>query len=222
MLRQTNYTVPLDILQEAIEQSTTNEFKFGLNQPTGDFFYDPWEIKPELKGSVWEKLLDTLPVVKGEARIITLKPGTSYYSHADADDRWHLTLKSEHAFLCDIDNCKMFELKADGIWYTMNAGPKHTAANFGNKDRIQLVIRKLFDRNHLLNPVKIKIILKEPTVDFRYQFDNEVSTWLNFAQKSGLISDFSFVNDEVEFNIEQFALADLKKILPDIFEIKEL
>lgn len=222
MLRQTNYTVPLDILQEAITQSSTDEFKFGLNQPTGDFFYDPWEIKPELKGTVWDKLLNTIPEVKGEARIITLKPGTSYYSHADADDRWHLNLQAEYAFLCDIDSQVMYELKPDGIWYTMNAGPKHTAANFGNIDRIQLVVRQLFTRTELTDPIEIKIVLKKPTVDFRYQFDNTISTWLNYAQKNKLITNFTFVNNEVGFSIEKIALEDLKEIVPDIFEVIEI
>lgn len=222
MLRQTNYTVPADILQEAIASSNTDEFKFSLNQPTGDFFYDPWEIKPELNNTVWKGLLDTLPFPKGEARIITLKPGTNYYCHADADDRWHLNLKAEHAFICDIDKHKMYELSPDGIWYTMNAGPKHSAVNFGNVDRIQLVVRQLLTRHTLDNPVKIKIVVKEQAIDFRYQFDNAISTWLNFAQKNKLITDFKFVNNEVSFDLEQKALDSLKKLLPNIFEIIEL
>lgn len=222
MLRKTNYTVPNDILQQAIAQPETGEFKFVLNQPTGDFFYDPWEIKPELKNTVWEELLNTLPETKGEARIITLAPGTNYYSHADADDRWHLTLKAENAFICDIDDSKMYELKADGIWYSMNAGPRHSAANFGNFNRVQLVVRQLFNRVDLVHPVKIKIILKTPVPDFRYQFDNTVSTWLNAARKSNLISEFIFADNVIEFQVERLALQDLKKVLPDIFEVVEL
>lgn len=222
MLRQTNYTVPADILQEAIASSNTDEFKFSLNRPTGDFFYDPWEIKPELKGTVWDRLLDTLPLQKGEARIITLKPGTSYYCHADADDRWHLNLRAEYAFLCDIDSHSMYELKPDGIWYTMNAGPKHSAVNFGNVDRVQLVVRQLFEKTSLVDPVTVKIVLKKQVIDFRYQFDNSVSTWLNYAQKNKLITDFTFVNNEVGFKIEKIALHDLKEMLPEIFEIQEI
>jgi len=222
MLRKTNYTVPDDVLQEAINQYTTDQFKFVLNQPTGDFFYDPWEIKQELKNTVWERILATLPEEKGEARIITLKPGTTYYCHADADDRWHLNLQSEYGFICDIDNHKMYELHPDGIWYNMNAGPKHTAANFGNIDRIQLVVRQLLTNNNLTNPIKIKIVVKEEVVDFRYQFDNAISTWLNFAQKNKLITDFKFANNEVSFSVEQIALSSLKKLLPDIFDIVQL
>lgn len=222
MLRKTNYTVPTDVLQQAIAQPETGEFKFILNNPTGDFFYDPWEIKPELKNTVWEELLNSLPEVKGEARIITLTPGTNYYSHADADDRWHLTLKAENAFICDIDNSKMYELKPDGVWYFMNAGPRHSAANFGNVNRVQLVVRQLFTRANLVNPVNVKITLKTPAVDFRYQFDNTVSTWLNAARKNNLISDFTFVDNVVGFDIERVALPDLKKVLPEIFEVIEL
>jgi hypothetical protein len=101
-----------------------------------------------------------LPFDKGEARIIILKPGTSYYCHADADDRWHLNLQSEFGFICDIDQSVMHKLSTDGNWYDMDAGRRHTAANFGHIDRIQLVVRQLLDRNVLVNPVDIKIVLK--------------------------------------------------------------
>ncbi len=219
MLLKTNYTVSDDILQEAINQSSTDQFKYVLNQPTGDFFYDPWEIKPELKGTVWEKILDSLPTIKGEARIITLKPGTSYYCHADADDRWHLNLKSEYAFLCDIDNEKLFRLEPDGVWYTMNAGVRHTAANFGNIDRIQLVVRQLMIRSELLDPVSIKIVLKDKIPDFRYQFDNTVSLWLNNMQKQQKLTNFKFVNDEVSFLLEKSLVCKLKELVPSAFEV---
>ena len=219
MLSQTNYTVDLSILKEAVDSIADQEFKITINQPTGDFFYDPWEIKPELKNTVWQKILDSLPFDQGEARIITLKPGTAYCCHADADDRWHLNLQSKEGYICDIDNLKMYLLSTDGIWYTMNAGRLHTAANFGSIDRIQLVVRQLLKKNMLSDPVYIKISSKSLSYNFRYQFDNTVSPWLNYANKHGIINNFKFVKDEVLFNIERNAIDSLNKILPDIFEI---
>ena len=164
MLCPTNYNVNANLLEEAIKQSNKDESKLVLNQPTGDFFYDPWIIKPEFAGTVWENILNSLPVNKGEARIITLKPGTSYYSHADADDRWHLNLKSEYGFVCDLDNQQMYLLKPDGIWYNMDAGRIHSAVNFGHIDRVQLVVRHLLCNNNLKNPVGIRIVLTVNTV----------------------------------------------------------
>jgi hypothetical protein len=219
MLSPTKYSIDVAILNEAVSQSHQTEFKYTINQPTGDFFYDPWEINPELIGTVWEDILNSLPVKQGEARIIVLKPGTSYYCHADADDRWHLNLQSEYGYLLDLDNSTMYQLHTDGVWYEMDAGCKHSAANFGHIDRIQLVVRHLLNRNVLVNPVDVKIVLKIDTPDFRYQFDSTISPWLNRANKQGVINNFKFVGSEVSFSIEQDCVERLKQILPDIFEI---
>lgn len=219
MLVQTNYTVDLDLLKEAVATTDFNDFKVRLNEPTGNFFYDPWKINPKFVGTVWGKILDSLPTDQGEARIITLKPGTSYYCHADADDRWHLNIQSEHGYLCDLSNNVLYPLITDGVWYDMDAGRLHTAANFGNKDRIQLVVRQLLKRNTLTDPISIKIVLKTNAVDFRYRFDQEVSVWLNCANINGLITNFVFKDNEVAFDVERNAVNDLEHILPDIFEI---
>lgn len=219
MLYPTEYTANLTLIETAVAQTNFEEFKVTLNQQTGDFFYDSWKIKPEFKGTVWEQLLNSLPEQKGEARVITLKPGTTYYCHADMDDRWHLNLQSEHGYLCDLENDKLYKLVTDGLWYSMDAGRLHTAANFGNKDRVQLVVRKLLTSNVLKNPVFVKIILKINTPDFRYQFDQKISIWLNRANKNRIISNFSFNNTEVKFNIEQEYVEELKSIVPDIFEV---
>jgi hypothetical protein len=221
MLSPTKYSIDVAVLNEAVSQSQHTEFKYTINQATGDFFYDPWIIKPELTGTVWEDILNSLPVKQGEARVIVLKPGTSYYCHADADDRWHLNLQSEYGYLLDLDNSTMHQLHTDGIWYAMDAGRKHSAANFGHIDRIQLVVRHLLDRNALANPVDVKIVLKINTPDFRYQFDSTISPWLNRANKQGVINNFKFVDGEVSFSIEQDCVESLKQILPDIFEIKQ-
>jgi len=221
MLRPTNYTVESYLLEEAIKQLDKDEFKLILNQPTGDFFYDPWVIKPEFVGTVWEDILNSLPLDKGEARLITLKPGTSYYSHADADDRWHLNLKSEYGYLCDLDNQQMHLLTPEGIWYDMDAGRIHSAVNFGHCDRVQLVVRQLLKSNILKNSIKIKIRIKETSPDYRYQFDRTISPWLNRANKKGIISNFKFLDTEVSFDIEVDELNSLKRIVPILFEIVE-
>jgi hypothetical protein len=219
MLRPTNYIVEPYLLEEAIKQSDNDEFKMVLNQPSGDFFYDPWTIKPEFENSVWRNVLDSLPEMKGEARIITLKPGTCYYSHADADDRWHLNLKSEHGYICDLDFQQMHLLEPDGIWYSMDAGRIHSAVNFGRTDRIQLVVRQLLKRNQLKDPLTIKIILKNNTPDFRYHFDKTISPWLNCADKQGIINNFKFLDTQIILNVERNSIESLQQIMPDIFEM---
>jgi len=219
MLQPTHHSTNKSILEEAASIANLDQFKFALNQPSGDFFYDPWVIKPELKNTVWEEILSSLPVAQGEARIIVLKPGTSYYCHADADDRWHLNIQSNRSYLCDITNNIMHPLIRDGVWYEMDAGLLHTAANFGNTDRIQLVVRQLLKRNQLANPITVSISVKTNTPDFRYHFDSTVSSWLNRANKTGVIANFKFVDNCVTVDIEKDHIESLVQVVPDIFEI---
>lgn len=219
MLFPTAHTVDIELIDQALRLTNFDEFKLTINKPTGNFFYDPWDIKSEFKGTIWDRILQTLPEPKGEARIITLKPGTTYYCHADADDRWHLNLQSEHGYICDLENKELLKLNTDGIWYSMDAGRLHTAANFGNKDRIQLVVRQLLKRNQLIDPIKVSIVLKEQASDFRYQFDQTVSSWLNRANKNQIISDFVFSDNEIHFNLEKDYLLKLETVIPKIFKL---
>jgi hypothetical protein len=219
MFCKTEYRVTPELMESAVLAIPNIDFRLTINQPTGKFFYDPWVIKPELKNTVWEKILNSLPNDHGEARIIILKPGTAYSCHADADDRWHLNLQSDQGYLIDLDSLKMYPLISDGIWYHMDAGKLHTAANFGATDRIQIVIRQLLRRNQLINPVHIKLTIKSSAVDFRYQFDSTISPWLNRANKQGTINSFKFVNNEVSFNVENQLVDELTQIVPKIFEV---
>ena len=190
MLEPTNYTVPQELLQEAIASIPNIDSRLALNQPTGKFFNDPWEIKPEFKGTVWETILNILDEPKGEARLIKLVQGESYPSHADIDDRWHLALTGNNSYLIDLEKRVMHQTDKNGIWYSMNAGIRHTAANFGSEDRIQLVVRKLLPAPNIQNPVDVSITLKTVVEDRRFIFDDVISPWLNYAYKKGIVDNF--------------------------------
>jgi hypothetical protein len=219
MITKTQYSVPLDLIEKSLEQLPRIDFRVSLNMPTGNFFYDPWEIKPEFKNTIWAEILSALPLIIGEARIIKLEPGTGYFSHADIDDRWHLSLTGVQSYLIDITSQQMHLLKKDGFWYDMDAGKIHTAANFGQIPRYQLVIRKL-----LINGVteNLKLIRIDPAYDhydYRYQFDNIVSPWLNYASKNGHISNFKFDNLSVSFNLDEARVPDFKRIITENFKV---
>jgi hypothetical protein len=221
MLTKTSYTVPIDLLSTAVEHLPNDDFRSTINQPTGNFFYDPWEIKPEYKGTVWELLYSSLPFATGEARIINLAPATCYQSHADIDDRYHLNLVGENCYLIDFDSGQLHQLTTDGIWYTMDAGKLHSAANFGRLRRTQLVVRKLLTTNLLKVPVKVKLTSSGLSKDdTRFMFDQTVSGWLNRANKQGLISNFEFNHGEVLFEIEQDSICKLKSILIKEFNLE--
>lgn len=188
-----------------------------LNKPTGDFFYDPWIIKDEYKGTMWEEILSTLSEQQGEARIIVMEPGTTYMAHSDIDDRWHLNLQGNESYLIDLDNLDMHCLQKDGYWYTMDAGRKHVASNFGSVDRIQLVVRQLLKPTVEKDLVKVTISPTKEKFDYRFQFDKHVSPWLNKANKEGVMKDFAHDGSSVSFKVVKEALKDL--ILTDDFKI---
>lgn len=213
MLHKTDYYIEIPNDNFLIDNK-----KQVLNEPTGDFFYDPWIIKKEYKDTFWEDLLNSLPLDKGEARLIKLTPGESYMAHADIDDRWHLNLQGNLSYIIDLDNEKMHLLKTDGFWYDMDAGRLHAATNYGSIDRYQLVIRKLLIKNVLKNPSSFKISIDNPDYDYRYKFDYTISPWLNKANKKEIITNFVFNPNHVTFDVETEFIDELIRIIPTEFD----
>lgn len=189
------------------------EKKNRLNKPTGNFFYDPWVVEDEYKGTEIEKILNSFPRDIGEARIIVLEPGTSYLCHADIDDRYHLNIAAQQSFLIDLENQIMHPIITDNKIWHMDAGRIHTAANFGSYNRLQLVIRQLLKKNDLKNGVKVTIEAVNPPFDYRYKFDNTFSTYLNRAVKSGKLDKFSTDGKKISFYFEHNYLPELYEII---------
>ena len=217
MLHHTNFSVNLSDIEDSYND-IPKEGKTSINEPTGSFFYDPWVIKKEYQGTVWEKILSTLTMPIGEARLIVLKSGNCYLRHADIDDRYHLNISGNDSYLVDLENNTMHELKKDGNWYMMNAGTMHTAINAGQHDRIQLVVRNLLNRNDILNTVSVKIT--GSGYNLRFMFDGVYSTWLNIANKKGIIANFNHSSDSITFDVREEHLTELKKLTPEGFVIE--
>lgn len=197
----TDLNLPVDHadMQVALSQMPAIDFKLAINQPTGNFFYDPWIIKEEFKNTVWDKLLSMLPQ-HGEARLIKLPKKECYTGHADIDNRWHLPLVKGVSFLVDLDKNTLYSVDV-GKWYYMDAGPVHSAVNFGGEDRVQLVVRELLKPAELSTARKVTIQPNKPSAT-RYAFDNFYSPLLNKWNKSGVMNNFSFDGTNVSFNIE--------------------
>lgn len=220
MIIPLRYTVDVSLLKEACQQLPEGGMKTAINQPTGNFFYSPWELKDEYKGTVWETLYNSIPLPKGEARIIVLEPGQAYQCHADIDDRYHLNILGDECYLIDLVREQMHPLKQDGVWYDMDAGLLHTAANFGRTARIQLVVRQLLKRNAIKNAIPVTVTPVSSSVpSARYMFDYYVSPWLNTANKNGYISDFENLGNQVKFNVDPNQLENLKSSLPEGFVV---
>ena len=218
MLSKTNFLVDISLIDAALNNIPSDDFKFTINEPTGNFFYDPWKIKPEFQGSIWERLYDSLPVILGETRIIRLEGGKQYLGHADIDDRYHLNLSGDRCYLIDLDNSLMYATNKDGIWYEMNAGIRHSAVNFGNRYRYQLVARKLLIRSKLQNRRRVKVIHSDiDPDDARFYFDDIISPWLNRVNKELMIDNFAYDKGIVSFDIEEKKLSDLLSLVNQYF-----
>jgi hypothetical protein len=217
MIQPINVRVDMQLIEKMSQYITSGDSnKIAINEPTGDFFYDPWRIKKEFIGSPFEEALSSLPDDIGEARIITLESGRCYFSHSDIDDRYHLNLTGDCAALIDLSNNKNYFLDLDGMWYLMNAGCLHSAANYGQYPRKQLVVRQRLSQCKLANPLSVKITLAGNNA--RFVFDNSISPWLNKANKNKTMSNFKVDSSSVYFKIEKTIIQDLEKIIPKEFK----
>ena len=182
-----------------------------LNEPTGDFFYDPWVTKSEYTGTSIDQLLQKLPDA-GEARINVLEPGESYMAHADIDDRYHLNLNGDYSYLIDLSTNTMHPLEVDNKIYLMDTSRIHTASNYGYKNRYQLVIRKLLNNTKLVEKVKVRVEALENKYNLRYLFDNSFSITLNKLNKEKYLSGFKKISDSaIEFEVENDKLDTIEQ-----------
>ena len=165
------------------------------------------------------KILDKISEDKGEARLIKLLPGECYPSHADIDDRWHLSLTGNNSFLIDLENNIMHQTNVEGQWFLMNAGVRHTAANFGSEDRVQLVVRKLLPTPQIKNPKTVSIKLKQVIGERRFVFDDIISPWLNKAYKLGIVDNFKGEDLEAKFTVEESYIAELRQVIDYYFTL---
>jgi len=217
MLTKTPYSIDVNLIERLLPDIFDNG-KTDITEPTGDFFYDPWRLKEEFEGTVWEDVWCSLPVDTGQARVIVMDSPSCYTQHADIDDRYHLNIVSNRDFLIDLENQTMYPLHTDGVWYTMDAGKLHTAITVGETQRVQLVVRHLLKNNNLTDRQTVKIITKGAQP--RYLFDNFLSPWLNRANKNGIIANFKTQQETVMFDIEKKSLNDLLHHLPHDFDIE--
>jgi len=207
-------------MQQAILEIPKFETSIDLNYQTGDFFYDHWLVSSQFKNTVWEAILKSLPEDIGQARLIKLEPEECYRSHADIDDRYHLSIVSDNAYLVDLDNNFMHPTTVDRQWYLMDAGRRHSAVNFSGNTRIQLVVRKLLIPAKIENPQLVIVSLVKPIPNFRYIFDDIISPWLNKVNKQGQLNNFHIASDNnISFVIDSSCVPELFEICPSEFKI---
>ena len=219
MITKQIWVCPEGLIDQALKEHPITE-SIVLNEPTGDFFYDKWMIKEFYKGTIWQQVLDTMPMSIGQARIIKMAPGESYMAHADIDNRWHLNLTGEQAYLIDLDEKVMYECVRDNRWAYMDASRIHAATNYGSIPRLQLVVREPLRRSR--QPVDLVSISMEPAYeqqDFRYKFDNRFSSFLNRANQKHKLADFAHTTFSLSFKLERELLEEFEKLVTPEFKV---
>jgi hypothetical protein len=219
MITKQRWQCPPGLIEQALTEFPITGSTV-LNEPLGDFFYDSWKIKDLYKDTIWQQVLDTLPMSIGQARIIKMEPGDSYMAHADIDNRWHLNLTGEQAYLIDLDNRVMHECVRDNHWAYMDASRIHAATNYGSVSRLQLVVREPLRRSR--QPVDLISISMEAAYeqpDFRYKFDKIFSPFLNRANQQYKLADFAHTAFSVNFKLERELLEEFKQLVNADFKI---
>ena len=219
MITITPKKCPIDLISKALERHPIDEARTILNQPTGNFFYDKWEIKDEFADTVWKEILDTLPYDLGEARIIKLIPGESYMAHADIDNRWHLNLSGEHSYLLDLDRQKMYKQDRIGYWAYMDTSVIHSASNYGSYPRLQSVVRELLKRSKYQDHISVSIEPAYEQHDYRYKFDQIISPWLNKTNKKQALDDFQHDGIKVKFKLASHFKENFEEIVTKEFKV---
>jgi hypothetical protein len=217
MIKKTNFQFPNSVIREVISSLTDDDI-IVLNNPTGDFFYDPWQIKAEYKDTVFDTLLSVLPDI-GQARLIKLVSGDTYHAHADIDDRYHMSLQGNYSYLIDLDNNIMHYVPVDGYWYIMDAGILHVASNFGEIYRYQLVVRRLLSHSTSNDLVQVTVEPKTIHDKLRYYFDATLSGWLNQTNKRGLMDNFKTTTTGCSLSLDRSLVEELKNKIHHDFEV---
>jgi hypothetical protein len=221
MITKLLWQCPEGLIEQALKEHPVSGEGTVLNEPTGDFFYDTWEIKDLYKDTIWQQVLDTLPYSIGQARIIKMEPGDSYMAHADIDNRWHLNLTGEQAYLIDLDYRVMHECNRDNHWSYMDASRIHAATNYGSIPRLQLVVREPLKRSRQpTNLVGISMEAAYEQHDFRYKFDNQFSPFLNHANQKFKLADFAHTTFSLTFKLEHELLEEFNKLITPEYKVR--
>ena len=127
--------------------------KVALNNHTGQE-YDVTDTRYKLvyteykyinrifKNTLWEQMIDQLPIKKGRARLQIMKPTSVLDLHRDFEQRYHLAIITDPACLfLDAEENKTYHIPADGFWYKVDTTKLHSALNASNNcDRLHLVV----------------------------------------------------------------------------------
>jgi len=182
-----------------------------LNESDGGLFSGNYKTLPQFQNTPLGLLLEELGEI-GEARLLLLESGDSYTAHTDPDDRIHLAITTNpYAYIIDLDDEKMYNLPTDGKVWQMDTSRKHLAGNYGGTPRIHLNVRAKLP-NYVGGGYLIKI--EGGDIDWKQQLYIDTMSYLNKANKAGLIRGIEKINDrELLIDCPIRVIADLEELV---------
>ena len=201
----------LDEIQYQVSQLAWTSKRIVLNKSDQGLFTGKYTTLPKFQNTALGAILEELGEI-GEARLLLLESGESYTAHTDPDDRIHLAIETNpYSYIMDIDEQKMIHLPADGTVWKMDTSKKHLAGNYGGTPRIHLNVRaKLPNYNGKGYLIKIE----GGDIDWKQQLYMDTMSYLNKANKAGLIQGIEKVSDrELLIDCPIRVIADLKKLI---------
>jgi hypothetical protein len=124
-------------------------------------------------------------------------------------------LTGDLAALIDLDDNQNYFLKRDYVVYLMDTSKTHSAANFGEYDRYQLVIRKLLKRS---TDCDVVVEIYPAGENPRFKFDKYVSPILNKINKANGLTNFAILENGVRFSTTSNYFNLLKTQVPCEFK----
>jgi hypothetical protein len=208
MLKQLPQKFPIQPIIDQVNALGNFGKRLELNTPTGEFFNDPWQLKPEFVNTPIGQVLSSLGDV-GQARLLCLDSGEGYTAHTDPDNRIHLAIQTnEFSYIVDLDDKTLYHLPADGQLWFMDTGKTHVAANWGPRTRIHLNVRVLLPKYNPQSPgIRIKVV--EGNYDWKQLAYTPIMRIINHNVKQGYITGFKGVSEkEILINITNTTIFD--------------
>ena len=208
MLSKTPYKFPIQPIINQFEKIPYFNSRLTLNETDGNLLTGKYIVKPEFVNTPLGNVLETLGDI-GEARLLKLKGEEVYTAHCDPDDRYDLVITTNpYCYLIDIENNIMHHLQPTGEVWKLDTSVRHTAANFGTRERVYLNIR---ERLPLFSFPGYSMKFSGGEFDWKQTLYEDTMKFINIKIKNKEITGIEKINDlEIRLNCNQKIIEYIK------------
>jgi hypothetical protein len=192
MLTKTNFKFNIEPIIAQLNTLPYFERSLKLNETDGNLLSGVYRIKPEFVNTPLGDVLDSLGNI-GEARLLKLLSAQSYTAHCDPDDRYDLVITTNpNCYLINIEENSLHHLPVTGEIWKLDTSIKHTASNFGSRDRVYLNIRERLPE--FISP-GIHFYFTGGDFDWKQVLYEDIMGYINRKIKEKEITGIEKVND---------------------------